>query len=107
MNNQDLNKALGLKNQRGNAYIKPMPKPSMSNNCALATTLKVIGLLNIVGGLIVGINLCGEDCLFGDRYEANGWGIFFFIVAGIIGCIICFALAKCVKAATKYLNSSK
>lgn len=93
-----------MKRIHNGVYIEPTSNSPKSDNCALATALKVIGFLNIIGGLIVGINLCGEDCLFGGRYDANDWGILFFIVSGIIGCIICFALAKCVRAATKYLN---
>lgn len=82
-------------------------KSSTSDKCGLATALKIIGLLNIVGGFVVGIFLCGEDGIFGNRYEANGWGIFFFIISGIIYCIICFALVKCVQAANKYLNTKQ
>lgn len=62
---------------------------------ALATTLRVIGVLNIIGGIVYGYNACYKDAL----------GLICFVIVGIIGCIICFALAKCVQAATVYLNS--
>lgn len=62
---------------------------------ALATTLRVIGALNIIGGIVYGYNACYKDAL----------GLICFVIVGIIGCIICFALAKCVQAATVYLNS--
>lgn len=61
----------------------------------LATTLRVIGALNIIGGIVYGYNACHKDAL----------GLMCFAIVGLIGCIICFALAKCVQAATVYLNS--
>lgn len=64
-------------------------------NCALATALRVIGALNVIGGIVYGYNACYKDAL----------GLLYFAVVGLIGCIVCFALAKCVQAATVYLNS--
>lgn len=100
----NINKILGLQERKSEVYIKPTSHKS-SDYSALGQVLRIIGFLNIIGGFIVGINLCGEDCLFGNRYSANGWGIILFVISGIIGCIICLALAKCVDAATKYLKS--
>lgn len=81
-------------------------------NCALATTLRVIGVLNIIGGIIIGLNLYEEKVTRPDKLF-DSWTHTYHhpemlisgIIAGIFGCIICFALAKCVQAATVYLNS--
>lgn len=62
---------------------------------ALATTLRMLGVLNVIGGIVYGYNVCYKDAL----------GLICFVLAGVVGCIICFALAKCVQAATVYLNS--
>lgn len=75
-------------------------------NCALATALRVIGVLNIIGGVVLGFNMCGRHGMFASKYgDENAAGLFCFIMFGIIGCVVCFALAKCVQAATVYLNS--
>ncbi len=68
---------------------------TQNTGSALATTLRVIGVLNIIGGIIYGYNVCYKDAL----------GLLCFAIVGLIGCIVCFALAKCVQAATVYLNS--
>ncbi|WP_289754801.1 hypothetical protein [Muribaculum intestinale] len=81
--------------------------PQQKTNCVLATALRVIGVLNVIGGIIMGYNLCKEvrprrywsDTIY--HYDVLIIGIF----VGVAACIICFALAKCVQAATTYLNS--
>lgn len=81
-------------------------------NCALATALRVIGVLNIIGGIIMGCSLYKETIYRPSEYYGR-WPethyhydfLFGSIVVGIFTCIICFALAKCVQAATVYLNS--
>lgn len=79
---------------------------TQKTSSALATTLRVIGVLNVIGGIILGFNLCGRHGMFASKYgDENAVGLIFFVISGIIGCIICFALAKCVQAATIYLNS--
>lgn len=78
----------------------------------LATALRVIGLLNIIGGIVVGFNLYEENITRPDKYFGT-WTttqhhpemLIGGIAAGIFGCIICFALAKCVQAATMYICS--
>lgn len=86
--------------------------PQQKTNCALATALRVIGVLNVIGGIIVGIshyeeNIARPDKLFGTwtttHYHPEM--LILGILGGVFGCIICFALAKCVQAATIYLNS--
>lgn len=86
--------------------------PPQKTNCALATALRVIGVLNIIGGVIIGFNLYEEkitrpDRLFGTWTTTHHHPemLIFGILSGIFACIICFALAKCVQAATVYLNS--
>uniref|UniRef100_A0AAU8AW88 TM2 domain-containing protein n=1 Tax=Dulem virus 40 TaxID=3145758 RepID=A0AAU8AW88_9CAUD len=69
---------------------------TQNTGSALATALRVIGVLNIIGGVVYGYNACYKDAL----------GLICFVIVGVIGCIICFALAKCVQAATVYLNSA-
>lgn len=68
---------------------------TQNTGSALATTLRVIGVLNVVGGIVYGYNTCHKDAL----------GLICFVIVGVIGYVICFALAKCVQAATVYLNS--
>lgn len=68
---------------------------TQNTSSALATTLRVVGVLNVIGGTIYGYNACYKDAL----------GLICFVIVGVIGCIICFALAKCVQAATVFLNS--
>lgn len=68
---------------------------TQNTGSALATTLRMIGVLNIIGGIVYGYNACYKDAL----------GLLCFAIVGLIGCIVCFALAKCVQAATVYLNS--
>lgn len=107
MDNQDLNKALGLKDQRDKVYIEPSSKSATSDKCTLATTLRIIGVINVLGSIILGFNLCGQGGMLASRYDENPVGLICFVISGIVGCIICFALAKCVQAATKYLNSKQ
>ena len=86
-----------------------LPTQKKNTHSALATTMRIIGVLNIVGGLVIGISLFEEEVSMG------GWShtrhhpemLFGSVLAGVISCIICFAIAKCVQAATVYLNSVK
>ena len=81
------------------------PKSSTLGKCGLATALRIIGIINIIGSIILGFNLCGQGGILANRYDENPVGLICFVVSGIIGCIICYTLAKCVHAATVYLNS--
>lgn len=66
------------------------------NSCALATTLRIIGVVNVLAALIIGIVLADDF----------SWGISTAVIlSGGLGCLFCYALAKCVDAADKYLNS--
>ncbi len=66
----------------------------------LATVLRVIGVLCIIGGFGTGMDFYFHGAFRGD------FGIIIpFTLAGVMSCVICFALAKCVQAATIYLNS--
>ena len=85
---------------------------TQNTSSALATALRVIGVLNIIGGIIMGINLYEEkvtrpDKIFGTWTTTHHHPEMLIggIIAGIFSCIICFAIAKCVQAATVYLNS--
>lgn len=65
-------------------------------SCALATTLRVVGAVNVFAALIIGLVLADDF----------GWIISIVaILSGCLGCLFCYALAKCVDAADKYLNS--
>lgn len=80
---------------------QPIESPSVSSgiphdSCALATTLRIVGVVNVFAALIIGLVLAGDF----------GWIISTVaILSGCFGCLFCYALAKCVDAADKYLNS--
>lgn len=64
--------------------------------CALAVTLRIIGVINIFASLIIAM-ICGNE---------YGWIIAMVaIFSGCLGCIFCYALAKCVDAADRYLKN--
>lgn len=66
-----------------------------SGSCALATTLRIVGVVDIFAALIIGLVLADDF----------GWIISIAaILSGCLGCLFCYALAKCVDAADKYLN---
>lgn len=67
-----------------------------NDSCALATTLRIVGVVNVFAALIIGLVLADDF----------GWVISIAaILLGCLGCLFCYALAKCVDAADKYLNS--
>lgn len=64
--------------------------------CALAQTLRIIGIFNIFASLIIAM-------VGGNDY---GWLIAIVaIAAGCLGVLFCYALAKCVDAADHYLKN--
>lgn len=66
------------------------------NSCALATALRIVGVANILAALIIGLVLADDF----------SWVISIAVIlSGGLGCLFCYALAKCVDAADKYLNS--
>lgn len=81
---------------------EPMQNSSSINtpnkSCALATTLRVIGVINIFAALILSL-VVSEN--FGWLYSIA------VILSGGFGGIFCYALAKCVDAADKYLKQHK
>lgn len=64
--------------------------------CALATILRIIGVVNVFAGLILGLV---------SAEELGGLVVVVMIFTGVMGCLFCYAFAKCVDAAHKYLNS--
>lgn len=72
---------------------------TQNTNSALATTLRVIGVLCIIGGFGTGM----------DFYHGVFRGEIGIVISctlvGIMSCLVCFAVAKCTQAATAYLNS--
>lgn len=58
--------------------------------------LKIIGVLGLIGSLIAGLS-------WNDSMGSHGEYVIPCAIAGIINCVICFALATCVKAAKLYL----
>lgn len=58
--------------------------------------LKIIGILGLIGSLIAGLS-------WNDSMGGHGEYVIPCAIAGIINCVICFALATCVKAAKLYL----
>lgn len=79
----------------------PQRTPSVSsdpeyNSCALAITLRIVGVINVFAALIFSLVLA----------EDFGWIISIAVIlSGCLGCLFCYALAKCVDAADKYLNN--
>ena len=69
---------------------------SPNKSCALVTTLRVIGVINIFAALIFSL-VVSEN--FGWLYSVA------VSVSGCLGCLFCYALAKCVDAADKYLKN--
>lgn len=64
-----------------------------SKPCVMASILRVVGVINAFGGIILGF------------YMEFGLIIDLAVVfSGLMGCLFCFALAKCVDAAHEYLN---
>lgn len=64
--------------------------------CALTVILQIIGIINAFGGFILGL-ICGDE--FGILIAIA------VVFSGLMGCLFCFAFAKCVDAADKYLKS--
>lgn len=58
--------------------------------------LKIIGVLGLIGGLIAGLS-------WNDSMGGHGEYVIPCAIIGIINCVVCFALATCVKAAKLYL----
>lgn len=83
------------------AEVEPIESAPTSSDiphdsCALATTLRIVGVVNVFAALIIGLVLADDF----------GWIISIAaILSGCLGCLFCYALAKCVDAADKYLNS--
>ena len=68
----------------------------LHDSCALATALRIVGVVNIFAALIIG----------GVLVDDFGWVISIAaILSGCLGCLFCYALAKCVDAADRYLNT--
>lgn len=74
------------------------PINSPNESCALATTLRIIGLMTIFSALLLSL-VVSED--FGLLYSIA------VIISGGIGCIFCYAFAIFVDAADKYLKQHK
>ncbi len=76
--------------------LASMPNPIFAYKpCALAVTLRIVGAINIFAALILGVVLADDF----------GWTISIAVIlSGCFGCLFCYALAKCVDAADKYLN---
>lgn len=64
--------------------------------CFMVTLLRIVGVINAFGGIILGI-VCGDE--FGILIAVA------VIFSGLMGWLFCFAFAKCVEAANKYLES--
>lgn len=82
---------------------------TQNTSSALATTLRVIGVLCIIGGAILGISMgqSSYEYIHGEFvHHSKNYGVMFGgIIGGVLSCLFWFALAKCVQAATVYLNS--
>lgn len=83
------------------AEAEPMESATTSSDiphdsCALATTLRIVGVVNIFAALIIELVLA-DDFSWVVSIAA--------ILSGCVGCLFCYAFAKCVDAADKYLNN--
>lgn len=86
-------------------YIEPAADSAPYPMSGLGVAVRIIGIINVIIGCILGFVLCGQEGMFSNGYDENPMGLILFIISGIIVCIICFALARCVDAADKYLKS--
>ena len=70
---------------------------AQKTSSALATALRVIGVLSIIGGFGTGIKF----------YHYESGIVVSCILVGIVTCLICFAVAQCTQAASIYLDKLK
>ena len=112
MSENKVDEILEISTDKEQAQSSTVNTQVSKTNCTLATTLRVIGLLNVIGGIIMGCSLYKETVYratkYFDRWPETHYHydlLFGSIIVGVFGCIVCFALAKCVQAATVYLNS--
>ena len=75
--------------------------PQQKTNCALATALRVIGVLSIIGGFGTGMDF------YQEAYRGEVGIVISCTLVGIMSCLICFAIAKCTQAASIYLDKLK
>lgn len=68
---------------------------------ALATALRVIGVLSIIGGFGTGMDF------YNGAFRGEVGIVISCTLAGIMTCLICFAIAKCTQAASIYLDKIK
>ncbi|MCM1066383.1 MAG: hypothetical protein NC418_02265 [Muribaculaceae bacterium] len=72
------------------------PSEFEHKQCALAVTLRIIGVINIFASFIIAM-ICGNE---------YGWLIAIVaILSGCLGGLFCYAIAKCVDAADHYLKN--
>ena len=68
---------------------------------ALATALRVIGVLSIIGGFGTGMDF------YNGAFRGEVGIVISCTLAGIMTCLICFAIANCTQAASIYLDKIK
>lgn len=86
---------LNKKMNKSDARVTLNNRQAGRTSSILATVLRVIGVLDILGALILA-----------SGFEESGAPIICgIIVMGMTGAVFCFAIAKCVEAAEKILNS--
>lgn len=88
---------MGLFSNDGMLRNAPVGAVQLNKKYTLSTAIKAIGVLSILGGLITASIFKGE----------SGAGVLLCVIAGILNCVVCFGIAKCVKAACVYLESKE
>ena len=77
----------------------------------LATTLRIIAILCLIGGIVLGLANCQTSTTFSNGrfifHERNYYLIYGSIISGVISCFVLMGLARCVQAAKVYLDSKK
>lgn len=70
-------------------------------SCALAKSLRVIGILCVIGGFGTGMDF------YNGAFRGEVGIVISCTLVGIMSCLICFAIAKCTQAASIYLDNIK
>lgn len=91
-----LTKTMSFNPETDIAVSQSSPTYVGHESCVLATTLRIIGVVNVVASFIIAL-VCSSE--YGSIIA------FIAILSGCLGCLFCYALAKCVDAADHYLKN--
>lgn len=95
-NRATLAKTMSFNPETDTVVSQNMPTYFGYESCALAIILRIVGVVNIVASVIIAMMCCSEY---------GGLMAFIAILLGCLGCLFCYAIAKCVDAADHYLKN--